>query len=66
MSDTAQARTTVRYVYDFSRLDRVPDGLLSARVSPRRMLSGDTATTGKSLTIGAVVAWQVLAGLRSR
>lgn len=53
---TAHAQTPIRYQYDFGALDRVPDGVLSARVTPRRFLSGDTATTGKSLSIGAVVA----------
>ena len=58
--NTAQAATPVRYRYDFDQLDRVPDGLLSARVTPRKFLSGDSATTGKSLSIGAVVAGQSL------
>lgn len=53
---TTQAQTPIRYQYDFDQLDRVPEGVLSARVTPRRLLSGDTATTGKSLSIGAVVA----------
>lgn len=57
---TAQSRDSVLYRYDFDGLDRVPDGALSARVTPRRLLSGDTATTGKSLSIGAVVAGKSL------
>jgi quercetin dioxygenase-like cupin family protein len=57
---TAQAATPMRYRYDFDQLDRVPDGLLSARVTPRKFLSGNSATTGKSLSIGAVVAGQSL------
>jgi quercetin dioxygenase-like cupin family protein len=56
----AQVSTPIRYQYDFDRLDRVPEGVLSARVTPRRFLSGDTATTGKSLSIGAVVAGKSL------
>ncbi len=55
-----QTQTPIRYQYDFDQLDRVPDGVLSARVTPRRFLSGDTATTGKSLSIGAVVAGKSL------
>lgn len=56
----AQIQTPIRYQYDFNQLDRVPDGVLSARVTPRRFLSGETATTGKSLSIGAVVAGKSL------
>ena len=58
--NTAEAATPIRYRYDFDQLDRVPDGLLSARVTPRKFLSGNSATTGKSLSIGAVVAGQSL------
>ncbi len=58
--NTAQAAPPIRYRYDFDQLDRVPDGLLSARVTPRKYLSGDSATTGKSLSIGAVVAGKSL------
>jgi quercetin dioxygenase-like cupin family protein len=43
----------VQYVYDFSKLDRVPDGPTSATVTPRRYLSGETMETAKSSTIGA-------------
>ena len=43
----------VQYVYDFARLDRVPDAPTSAKVTPRRYLSGDTLETAKSSTIGA-------------
>jgi quercetin dioxygenase-like cupin family protein len=43
----------VQYVYDFSKLDRVPDAPTSAKVTPRRYLSGDTLETAKSSTIGA-------------
>lgn len=53
--NTAQV-TPLIYRYDFDQLDRVPEGMLSARVTPRKYLSGDSATTGKSLSIGAVVA----------
>jgi quercetin dioxygenase-like cupin family protein len=50
----------MRYHYDFDALDHVPEGVLSAQVTPRRLLSGATATTGKSLSIGAVVAGSTL------
>lgn len=56
----AQGPAPIRYQYDFDQLDRVPDGVLSARVTPRRFLSGDSASTGKSLSIGAVVAGRSL------
>ena len=58
--NTARTPSPIRYRYDFDQLDRVPDGLLSARVTPRKFLSGDSATTGKSLSIGAVVAGNAL------
>jgi quercetin dioxygenase-like cupin family protein len=50
----------MRYHYDFNELDKVPDGILSANVTPRRFLSGETETTGKSLSIGAVVKGETL------
>ena len=43
----------VQYVYDYAKLDRVPDGPTSAKVTPRRYLSGETLETAKSSTIGA-------------
>ncbi len=46
----------MQYVYDFSTLDRVPDGPTSARVAARRLLSGATLATGKSSTVGAVLS----------
>jgi quercetin dioxygenase-like cupin family protein len=45
----------LQYVYDFSTLDRVPEGPTSAQVAARRVLSGPTLATGKSSTIGAVL-----------
>jgi quercetin dioxygenase-like cupin family protein len=45
----------VQHVYDFGTLDRVPEGPTSARVAPRRLLSGDTLATAKSSTIGAAL-----------
>jgi quercetin dioxygenase-like cupin family protein len=46
-------RTRLQYVYDYAKLDRVPDGPTSATVAPRRYLSGETLETAKSSTIGA-------------
>jgi quercetin dioxygenase-like cupin family protein len=45
----------MQHVYDFATLDRVPSGPTSARVAPRRLLSGDTLETAKSSTIGAAL-----------
>lgn len=45
----------MQYVYDFATLDRVPDGPTSARVAPRRLLSGETLDTAKSSTVGAAL-----------
>jgi hypothetical protein len=57
---TGLSPDSVLYRYDFDNLDEVPAGTSSARVTPRRLLSGATATTGKSLSIGAVVAGKSL------
>ncbi len=43
----------LQYVYDYAKLDRMPDGPTSATVTPRRYLSGETLETAKSSTIGA-------------
>jgi quercetin dioxygenase-like cupin family protein len=48
-----QQRT--QYVYDFSLLDRVPEGPTSARVDARKLLSGATLQTSKSSTVAAVL-----------
>ena len=63
---TMQEAVETRYVYDLDALGTVPDGPCSARVSPSRLLSGDTLATGKSTTVGPVltgthvhVAWVV-------
>ena len=45
----------IQYVYDFTTLDRIPEGPTSAQVAARRLLSGATFETGKSSTIGAVL-----------
>ena len=54
MGQIAQKART-QYVYDFATLDRVPEGSTSAKVEPRRLLSGATLETGKSSTVGAVL-----------
>jgi quercetin dioxygenase-like cupin family protein len=46
----------VQYVYDFSALDRVPEGVTSLKVTAKRLLSGPTLQTGKSSTVGAVLS----------
>ena len=49
-----------QYVYDFAALDSVPAGSTSARVTAKRLLSGPTLATGKSSTVGAVLAGEHL------
>jgi quercetin dioxygenase-like cupin family protein len=46
----------VQHVYDFARLDHVPEGPTSLQVTARRLLSGPDLQRGKSSTIGAVLA----------
>jgi quercetin dioxygenase-like cupin family protein len=53
--ETMALQTQVQYVYDFARLDSVPEGATSARVAARKLLSGPTLKTGKSSTVGAVL-----------
>lgn len=55
MTAVTQNETRVRHIYKFDELDRVPEGRCSAVVTPRRLLSGETLTTGKSTSVGAVV-----------
>ena len=50
------AQIRVQHVYDFNALDRVPDNATSLKVSARRLLSGPTLQSGKSSTVGAVLA----------
>jgi len=45
----------MQYIYGYHELDAAPDSPTSARVQPRRTLSGDTFETAKSSTIGAVL-----------
>lgn len=53
-----QSRT--RYIYDFSLLDRVPEGPTSAQVTARRLVSGATLQTAKSSTVAAALTGQHL------
>ena len=55
MSET-ETHTRVQHVYDFSTLDRVSDGPTSLEITARKLLSGPTLQTGKSSTVGAVLA----------
>ena len=45
----------MQYIYGYEELNTAPDNPTSARVAPRRILSGPTMQTGKSSTIGAVL-----------
>ena len=45
----------MQYIYGYEELNTAPDNPTSARVAPRRVLSGPTMETGKSSTIGAVL-----------
>lgn len=45
----------MQYIYGYNELDAAPDNPTSARVQPRRILSGDTFETAKSSTVGAVL-----------
>lgn len=56
MSTTMQEQVRTRYVYDFDKLDRLPDGPSSAIVTPRRLLSGAASlATAKATSTGAVL-----------
>jgi quercetin dioxygenase-like cupin family protein len=55
MDDMADDRVHVQHVYDFSRLERKPEGPTSLEVTARRLLSGASLETGKSSTVGAVL-----------
>ena len=45
----------MQYIYGYSELNTAPDNPTSARVEPRRILSGPTFETAKSSTVGAVL-----------
>ena len=51
-----ETTTVVQHVYDFAALDRVPHGPTSLTVTARKLLSGPSLQTGKSSTVGAVLA----------
>jgi quercetin dioxygenase-like cupin family protein len=50
-----QREQGVQYIYGYEELTIAPANPTSARVAPRRILSGDTFETAKSSTIGAVL-----------
>jgi quercetin dioxygenase-like cupin family protein len=45
----------MQYLYGYATLDTAPDNPTSARVEPRRIMSGPTLETAKSSTVGAVL-----------
>ena len=45
----------MQYIYGYDELNTAPDNPTSAKVAPRRVLSGPTMETGKSSTVGAVL-----------
>lgn len=45
----------MQYIYGYNELNVLPDNPTSARVEPRRILSGPTLETAKSSTTGAVL-----------
>lgn len=53
---SAKTRARVQHVYDFAALDHEPDGATSLKVTARRLLSGPNLKSGKSSTVGAVLA----------
>jgi quercetin dioxygenase-like cupin family protein len=53
--EDATEESPVQHVYDFAKLDRVPDGEKSLDITARKLLSGATLETGKSSTVGAVL-----------
>jgi len=55
MDETPDVEPQVQHVYEFAKLDRVPEGPASLAVTAKRLLSGATLATGKSSTVGAVL-----------
>jgi len=51
----------VQHVYEFAKLDRMPEGPTSAQVTPRKLLSGPSLDKGKSSTMAAVLVGDKLA-----
>jgi quercetin dioxygenase-like cupin family protein len=60
MDDISESEVHLQHVYDFARLDRMPEAKTSLAVTARRLLSGDTLETGKSSTVGAVLTGQAI------
>lgn len=59
MSSVLQ-KQRIQYVYDFSLLDRVPEGPTSAQVTARKLVSGATLQTAKSSTVAAALTGERL------
>jgi quercetin dioxygenase-like cupin family protein len=56
MTDSDEIEKRIQHVYDFARLDRVPEEATSLKITARRLLSGPSLDTGKSSTVGAVLS----------
>ena len=56
MDDIDETEEHIQHVYDFSKLERAPEGPTSLTVTGRRLLSGATIETAKSSTVGAVLS----------
>lgn len=54
-TNESEVSERLQHVYDFSKLDRVPEGPTSLKVTAKRLLSGPSLQTGKSSTVGAVL-----------
>jgi quercetin dioxygenase-like cupin family protein len=51
----------VQHVYEFAKLDRMPEGPTSAQVTPRKLLSGPSLEKSKASTMAAVLVGEKLA-----
>jgi quercetin dioxygenase-like cupin family protein len=51
----------VQHVYEFAKLDRMPEGPTSATVTPRKLLSGPSLEKSKASTMAAVLVGEKLA-----
>jgi len=51
----------VQHVYEFAKLDRMPEGPTSAKVTPRKLLSGPSLDKAKASTMAAVLVGDKLA-----
>jgi quercetin dioxygenase-like cupin family protein len=54
MEDTPE-EALQQHVYEFAKLDRVPEGAKSLGITAKKLLSGATLETAKSSTVGAVL-----------